>query len=65
MKLTDSADLDSTVDCKYLFFLQGFFFRLKPKQYKDANIADCFKKIWKLIKTRSKGISNSKCDVGN
>ena len=27
----------STVDCKYLLFLQDFFFRLKPKQYKNAN----------------------------
>ena len=25
---------NSTVDCKYLLFLQDFFFRLKPKQYK-------------------------------
>ena len=31
----------STVDCKYLLFLQDFFFKLKPKQYKNANIADC------------------------
>ena len=30
--------------------LQDFFFRLKPKQYKNANIADCLKIIWKLIK---------------
>ena len=37
----------STVDCKYLLFLQYFFFR---KQYKNANIADCLKNIWKLIK---------------
>ena len=35
---------NSTVDCKYLLFLQDFFFRLKPKQYKNANIADCLKK---------------------
>ena len=27
----------STVDCKYLLFLQDFFFRLKSKQYKNAN----------------------------
>ena len=33
----------STVNCKYLIFLQDFFFRLKPKQYKNANIADCLK----------------------
>ena len=25
-----------TVDCKYLLFLQDFFFRLKPKQYKKC-----------------------------
>ena len=30
----------STVDCKYLLFLQDFFFRVKPKHYKKANIAD-------------------------
>ena len=41
----------SIVDCKYLLFLQGLFFRLKPKQYKNANIADCLKKTsGKLIK---------------
>ena len=34
----------STVDCKYLLFLQDFFFKLKPRQYKNANIPDCFKK---------------------
>ena len=34
---------NSTVYCKYLLFLQDFFFRLKPKQYKNANIADCLK----------------------
>ena len=34
-----------TVDCKYLLFLQDFFFRLKLKQYKNANIADCLKKL--------------------
>ena len=29
--------------CKYLLFLQDFFFRLKPKQYKkyEYYIADC------------------------
>ena len=27
---------NSTVDCKYLLFLQDFFFRLKPKQYKKC-----------------------------
>jgi hypothetical protein len=26
------------------FFQQDFFFTLKPKQYKNANIADCLKK---------------------
>ena len=42
---------NSTVDCNYLLFLQDFFFRLKPKQYKNVNNADCLKKnIWKLIK---------------
>ena len=25
-----------TVDCKHLLFLQDFFFRLKPKQYKKC-----------------------------
>ena len=35
----------STVDCKYLLFLQDFLFRLKPKQYKNANIADCLKSL--------------------
>ena len=32
------------------FFYKIFFFRLKPKQYKNASIADCLKNIWKLIK---------------
>jgi hypothetical protein len=27
---------NSIVDCKYLLFLQDFFFRLKPKQYKKC-----------------------------
>ena len=27
---------NSTVDCKYLLFLQDFLFRLKPKQYKKC-----------------------------
>ena len=27
---------NSTVDCKYLLFLQDFFCRLKPKQYKKC-----------------------------
>ena len=26
----------STVECKYLLFLQDFFFRSKPKQYKKC-----------------------------
>ena len=34
----------------YLLILQDFFFRLKPNQYKNANIADCLKNIWKLMK---------------
>ena len=34
----------STVDCKYLLFLQDVFFRLKAKQYKNANVVDCLKK---------------------
>ena len=34
----------STIDRKYLFFLQDIFFRLKPKQYKNANIADFLQK---------------------
>ena len=43
----------STVECKYLLFLQDFFYRLKPKQYKNANIADSLNKnIWKIIKTK-------------
>ena len=42
----------STVDCKYLLFLQDFFFRLKPKQYKNANIADCLKKHVETDKTK-------------
>ena len=29
---------NSTVDCKYLFFLQDFFFRTKPKLYKKMPI---------------------------
>ena len=41
----------STVDCKYLFFLQDFFYRLKPKQYKKCQYSWLFKKnIWKLVK---------------
>ena len=39
-----------TVDCKYVLFLQDFFFKLKPRQYKNANIAGLKKNIWKLIK---------------
>ena len=43
----------STVDCKYLLFLQDFFFRLKPKQYKKCQYSWLFKKtIWKLIKNK-------------
>ena len=41
-----------TVDCKYLLFLQDFFFILKPKQYKNANIADCLKKHLETHKTK-------------
>ena len=42
-----------TVDCKYLLFLQDFFFRLKPKQYKKCQYSRLFKKtIWKLIKNK-------------
>ena len=41
------------VDCKYLLFLQEFFFRLKPKQYKKYQYSRLFKKtIWKLIKNK-------------
>ena len=41
----------STVDCKYLLFLQDcFFFKFKPKQYKKCQYCRLFKKIWKLIK---------------
>ena len=41
----------STVDCKYLFFLQDFFHRLKPKQCKKCQYCRVFKKYtWKLIK---------------
>ena len=44
---------NSTVDCKYLLFLQDFFFRLKPKQYKKCQYSWLFKKtIWKLIKNK-------------
>ena len=35
---------NSTVDCKYLLFLQDFFFRLKPKQYKKCQYSWLFKK---------------------
>ena len=35
----------STVDCKYLLFLQDFFLRLKPKQYKKCQYSFLFKKI--------------------
>ena len=40
----------STVNGKYLLFLRDFFFRLKKNSIKIATIADCLKKIWKLIK---------------
>ena len=43
---------NSTVDCKYLLFLQDFFFRLKQNSTKIAKIADCLKKIWKLIRNK-------------
>ena len=36
---------NSTVDCKYLLFLQDFFFRLKPKQYKNCQCCNCLKNI--------------------
>ena len=36
---------NSTVDCKYLLFLQDFFFRLKPKQYKKYQYFRLLKKI--------------------
>ena len=42
----------TNVDCKYLLFLQDFFFILKPKQYKNANIADCLKKYLETHKTK-------------
>ena len=42
-----------TVDCKYLLFLQDFFFRLKPKQYKKCQYSWLLKKnIWKLMKNK-------------
>ena len=41
----------STVDCNYLLFLQDYFFRSKPKHYKNANIADCLKKHLETHKT--------------
>ena len=35
------------------FFYKIFFFRLKPKQYKNANCLKLFKKnFWKLIKNK-------------
>ena len=34
----------STVYCKYLFFIQDFFYRLKPKQYKKCQYSWLFKK---------------------
>ena len=41
------------ISFKYLLFLQDFFFRLKPKQYKNANIVNSLKRnIWKLIKNK-------------
>ena len=44
---------NSIVGCKYLLFLQDFFFRLNQNSTKNANIADCLKKnIWKLIKNK-------------
>ena len=42
----------STIDRKYLFFLQDIFFRLKPKQYKNANLADCLQKHLKTQKRK-------------
>ena len=40
----------STVDCKYLLFLQDFFFILKPKQFKkcQGHVANCLKNSNKL-----------------
>ena len=43
----------STVDCKYLLFLQCFFFQLKSKQHKNANIA-IVKKHLETHKTKTK-----------
>ena len=42
----------STVDCKYLLFLQDFFFRLKPKQYKKCQYCRLFKKYLETHKTK-------------
>ena len=43
----------SIVDCRYLLFLQDFFVRLKPKQYKNGNIiADCLKNHLATHKTK-------------
>ena len=44
---------NSTIDCKYLLFLQDFFIRLKPKQYKKCQYSWLFKTtIWKLIENK-------------
>ena len=42
----------STVDCKYLLFLQEFFFRLKPKKYKKCQYKRLFKKHLETHKTK-------------
>ena len=42
----------STVDCKYLHFLQDFFFRLKPKQYKKCQYCRLLKKHLETHKTK-------------
>ena len=34
----------------FTFSTRLFFFRLKSRQHNNANIADCLKNIWKLIK---------------
>ena len=34
----------STVECKYLLFLQDFFFTLKPKEFKKCQYSGFFQK---------------------
>ena len=43
---------NSTVDCKYLVYLQDFFLDQNQKSTKNANVDDCLKNIWKLIKNK-------------